>query len=160
MFNLEQSIAEWRNQMLATGIKSPVPLEELESHLRDEIETQIKSGEHVKQAFEGAVWTIGNARVLKDEFKKSAAAKDKSESLFELICAAVTFLFSLYGGLFVIYWSVRDLQSSPTESYLAGALACLLFGLVMIAGAGRGALMCLTKIRMRRNHPANKEQHV
>jgi hypothetical protein len=44
MFNLEQAIADWRKQMLAAGIKTPVPLEELESHLRDEIEWQMKSG--------------------------------------------------------------------------------------------------------------------
>jgi len=37
MFNLEPSIAEWRRQMLAAGVKTPVPLEELESHLRDEL---------------------------------------------------------------------------------------------------------------------------
>ena len=38
MFDLEQSITNWRKQMLAAGIKSPVPLEELEIHLREEIE--------------------------------------------------------------------------------------------------------------------------
>ena len=44
MFNLEQSIAEWRKQMLAAGIKSPVPLEELEIHLREEIGRNIQFG--------------------------------------------------------------------------------------------------------------------
>ena len=38
MFDLEQAIAGWRRQMLAAGIQSPVPLEELGIHLRDEIE--------------------------------------------------------------------------------------------------------------------------
>ena len=38
MFDLEQAIAEWRKQMLAAGIKAPVPLDELESHLREEVE--------------------------------------------------------------------------------------------------------------------------
>jgi hypothetical protein len=42
MFSLEQSIAEWRTQMLAAGIKTPTLLEELENHLRDEIERQAK----------------------------------------------------------------------------------------------------------------------
>ena len=42
MFDLEKSIAEWRKQMLSAGIKTPVPLEELEIHLREEIEQQIK----------------------------------------------------------------------------------------------------------------------
>ena len=43
MFDLEQSIADLRRQMLAAGIKTPVPLEELEIHLREEIEQQSKS---------------------------------------------------------------------------------------------------------------------
>jgi hypothetical protein len=38
MFNLEQAISEWRRQMIAVGIKTPVPLEELESHLREDVE--------------------------------------------------------------------------------------------------------------------------
>ena len=46
MFDLEKSIADWRTQMLAAGIKSPVPLEELESHLREEITQQTKSGSY------------------------------------------------------------------------------------------------------------------
>ena len=37
MFDLEQSISEWRRQMLAARIPTPVPLEELEIHLREEI---------------------------------------------------------------------------------------------------------------------------
>ena len=52
MFNLEQSLADWRQQMLAAGIKTPVPLEELETHLREEIERQMKSGLPKQEAFE------------------------------------------------------------------------------------------------------------
>jgi hypothetical protein len=51
MFDLEQAIAEWRKQMLAAGIKAPVPLEELELHLRDEIEQQMKLGANTTEAF-------------------------------------------------------------------------------------------------------------
>ena len=70
MFNLEQAIADWRRQMLAAGVKTPVPLEELESHLRDEVKHQIESGLSERQAFETAVQRIGQANVLKREFKK------------------------------------------------------------------------------------------
>ena len=55
MFDLEQAIAEWREQMFAAGIKSPVPLEELEIHLREEIERQMKSGLSEQNAFDFAV---------------------------------------------------------------------------------------------------------
>jgi hypothetical protein len=72
MFYLEQSIAEWRQQMLAVGIKTPVPLEELEGHLRDDVERQVREGLGEQQAFEIAVERIGQASFLKAEFKKAA----------------------------------------------------------------------------------------
>jgi len=69
MFNLEQSIAEWRKRMLAAGIKT-LALDELESHLREEIERQIKLGLGRQQAFEFAVRQIGPAKQIKSEFTK------------------------------------------------------------------------------------------
>ena len=57
--------------MLAAGIKSPVPLEELEIHLREEIERQMKSGSNEQKAFEISVQQIGQPKVLDNEFKKS-----------------------------------------------------------------------------------------
>jgi hypothetical protein len=71
MFHLEQSIADWRKQMLAAGIQTPVPLEELEIHLREEIERQIKSGLDEQVAFNSAVQKIGQAGLLRTEFKKA-----------------------------------------------------------------------------------------
>jgi uncharacterized membrane protein len=71
MFHLEQSIAEWRRQMLAAGIKTPVPLEELEIHLREDIERQMKSGLSEQKAFEISIQRIGQPEVLDNEFKKS-----------------------------------------------------------------------------------------
>jgi len=41
MFDLEQSVSDWRRQMLAAGIRTPVPLDELETHLREDIEQQM-----------------------------------------------------------------------------------------------------------------------
>jgi hypothetical protein len=70
MFNLEQSIAGWRKQMLAAGIKTPALLEELESHLREEFERQTKMSLDGREAFDFAVQKIGRARVLKREFTK------------------------------------------------------------------------------------------
>jgi hypothetical protein len=71
MLTLEQSIVEWRRQMLAAGIQTPVPLEELESHLREEIGRQIKSEPNEQKAFEISVQRIGQPRMIDSEFKKS-----------------------------------------------------------------------------------------
>jgi prepilin signal peptidase PulO-like enzyme (type II secretory pathway) len=70
MFNLDQAVAEWRCRMLAAGIKTPVPLDELEIHLRDDVEQQVRSGSDAQQAFEAAVVRIGQPAALKREFTK------------------------------------------------------------------------------------------
>jgi|ERR1019366_3182572 hypothetical protein len=70
MFDLEQSITEWRKQTLAAGIRSPAPLEELEIHLREDIEQQRQSGVAAQSAFELAVQRVGHAGALQNEFKK------------------------------------------------------------------------------------------
>jgi hypothetical protein len=70
MFDLEKSILEWRQQMLAAGIKTPVPLEELEIHLREEIDQQMKSGLSEQEIFNSAVQKIGQANMIQNEFQK------------------------------------------------------------------------------------------
>jgi hypothetical protein len=70
MFNLEQSISEWRGQMLSAGVKNPDIVDELESHLREDWARRVQSGESEDQAFEGAVQGIGQPSLLKHEFAK------------------------------------------------------------------------------------------
>ena len=97
MFDLEQSIAVWQKQMLATGIKSPVPLEELEIHLREEIERQTKTGLNEQEAFKTAVQKIGQAPALKLEFKKvGIPAEMQFVKLVGIACSMVASLFSLW----------------------------------------------------------------
>src|ERR1035437_1242204 len=97
MFNLEQSISDWRRQMLAVGIKTPLPLEELEIHLREDIAQQMQSGLSAQQAFGIAVKTIGQAPELKREFKKTGAPMEMQEiiRLAGVICFAVALFCQL-----------------------------------------------------------------
>src|SRR5580765_4910950 len=69
-FNLEHAIAEWRRQMIATGIDSSTTLDELEGHLRDDVERQRKLGMDAQHAFADAVKRIGPLATIKAEFKK------------------------------------------------------------------------------------------
>src|ERR1041384_8130004 len=96
MPDLEEKIAEWRQQMLAAGIKTPVPLDELESHLRDEVEQQVRSGLSAPQAFETAVQRIGHANALKTEFKKVTRVKTlRPGKLLGIACGVLACSFSL-----------------------------------------------------------------
>src|SRR5215212_6543607 len=75
MFNLEQSILEWRRQMLSAGVKNPDILDELESHLREDWARRAESGESEEHAFESAVQGVGQPGVLKHEFAKLSGKK-------------------------------------------------------------------------------------
>jgi len=93
--NLDQSISEWRQQMLAAGVKSPVPLDELESHLRDEIEQQTTKGLNEAEAFRAAVKNIGQGRALKTEFKKVGRTMSVREwKGFQVLMLSFVTLFS------------------------------------------------------------------
>lgn len=75
MFNLEQSISEWRAKMLSAGIRNPDIVDELESHLREDWARRVESGESGEQAFESAVQGVGDASLLKHEFAKPGVKK-------------------------------------------------------------------------------------
>ncbi len=119
MFDLEQSIADWRKQMLAAGIKTPVPLEELEIHLREEIELQMKAGTNPPQAFENSVQRMGHADELKVEFKKicGMACVLPQWSLFwtGVLGLVMTPMLSL-GTSFIWHTSGLDSLSHPSRA--------------------------------------------
>ena len=99
MFDLEEKISEWRQQMLAAGIQTPVPLEELENHLRDELAQQMKIGLTAPMAFSIAVEKIGHGYALQNDFQKvkpSNAARNWK--VFEGYFLASTLLIPLIAG--------------------------------------------------------------
>ena len=112
MFNLDQTILEWRRQMLPAGIKTPVPLEELEIHLREEIERQTRSGLNEAEAFEAAVGKIGQAHLLQKEFKKVEKIHKIMRAVLLIIgwlAAGCTLLYSV----FALDWDWNLFSFSP-----------------------------------------------
>ena len=75
MFDLEQAITEWRRQMAAGGIKAADVLDELESHLREDIRRLIGSGLPDDEAFNVAVRQLGDGAELRNEFANASAAE-------------------------------------------------------------------------------------
>src|SRR5262249_15578974 len=55
---------------------SPEALDELESHLRDEMDAQVWAGLGEQQAFDAAVQGIGEGKTLKTEFRKVNRLRD------------------------------------------------------------------------------------
>src|SRR5262245_54973283 len=127
MFNLDHAIAEWRRQMTIAGIKSPRVLDELESHLRDDVERQTKSGTDVQQAFERAVKQIGHATALEAEFKKIGGNKlAREQKWMRIYCTSFPIFYSLIG-----LYGLQRIEMSFVErtlGFVAVALSFLFIG--------------------------------
>jgi hypothetical protein len=127
MFDLEQAIAKWRQQMLLAGIKSSASLDELESHLRDDIDQQVNSGLNLEQSFQVATNQIGSATSLKTEFKKVPAMNKKK---IEMVIGAVGFgIYAICSvcGLF------SDLVGADTSERWLGLAAVAVTGALLFA---------------------------
>src|SRR3954466_1629126 len=86
MFDLETAISEWRRCMLSSGISAPVPLDELENHLREEL----ACGCADQKTFDAAINALGDPRHLRSEFKKVRRSNMKRKIM--IATAVVAFL--------------------------------------------------------------------
>jgi hypothetical protein len=127
MFNLERSITEWRRQMLTAGLKTGQRLDELESHLREEIGALKSSGASEAEAFEQAVAHLGSPDSVCTEFNKIRVRHIWPVKIGWALWLAAILLVA--GGL------LRGL--------LAGKLNLLLGAHVLSVTAGYGGAMLL-----------------
>jgi hypothetical protein len=129
MFNLEQSISEWRKQLLAAGINSPVPLEELETHLREEIGQLMNSGQNEAEAFKMAVQEFGQAGLLQNEFKKTDRAEyeRKAERMLRLAIAFMS-LFAL-SLIVVLLFRAGNMYQCSSGQQISCLIAVAIFSL-------------------------------
>lgn len=135
MFDLEQSITNWRRQMLAAGIKTPVPLEELEGHLRDDVEAQMDSGTDAQRAFAVAAHRIGPAVELKSEFQKANQNELMKRNLINLLVIVATLAI----GMGLILPGVAKWRAH--EAFTAFSITMPLIGVAIFAwGAVCGAI--------------------
>jgi len=85
MFDLDHAISEWRRQLTVDGISSLDVLDELESHLRDDVAQQVQSGASEVHSFQNAIQRLGQTGLLKSEFAKVGGWKELQARLHEAI---------------------------------------------------------------------------
>jgi hypothetical protein len=142
MFNLEQAISDWRREMAAGGIESPDILDELQSHLCEDIEHRVRTGSQATDAFQDAVRRIGLGGALKREFDKIENEEKKFMKRSLLFIAA--FIGIMVGMAFVMpavaqYQHEGVMRNGEPWLFLLGSLLTL-------AGCG-AAIRGLTKGR-------------
>ena len=71
MFDLNEAVTSWRRRMLESGVRERIVLDELEAHLRDEIEQLGSEGLGPADAFAEAERRMGDSQTLNEEFAKN-----------------------------------------------------------------------------------------
>jgi len=129
MHNLEKEIARWRQRMAASGIKTPVILDELESHLREETERLAKSGVlNEEEALMVAASRIGQSELLRAEFAKiERPTEARLVKMIGVGCGIFAVLFTLW----VVPWLLFRHGLTSSERVLGwGAVVVTLFSVV------------------------------
>ena len=106
MFDLEKAIGEWRQQMARSGITATDVLNELESHLREDIARQVQAGLCPKLAFEGGVEKLGKSNALAKEFEIAEQTRELRERKIKLLCIGfmgVMYLMSFLLSIFKLW---------------------------------------------------------
>ena len=138
MFDVEQAIASWRRQQAEGGTCSPEILDELESHLNEEIRRLVAEGITEADAFKTAVSRLGNPKSLTGEFRKLTNRWPIALSGRVLLGSGV--LLTLMSALFAARWPgkpsplllahILTLSVGDVAAFFAGSLGiCYVFGL-------------------------------
>jgi hypothetical protein len=116
MFHLDAEIGQWRSQLARHGLRTVSILDELESHLREEVAQRMRSGLTVEQAFAAAVQQIGPAGALSTEFAKLAGSKARWRG-------------TLKGGLGAVLAGLAILLSAPAHAKVQPSAKVVFLGL-------------------------------
>lgn len=125
MHNLENDISKWRQQLLAGGVNNTEVLDELESHLREDVEEQVRSGINQEAAFGAASRRIGKSELLEAEFAKVARSKQvRPVQVIGIACCVFGALYSIL--LAPHLFTIRELTPGQRILGLAAVALALL----------------------------------
>jgi hypothetical protein len=124
-FSLERALAEWRQQLRGAGVEEPARLDELENHLREDVERQIKSGTDAKPAFEIAAKRIGPATALGAEFSKvEITIPNWEQRMMRIYCVAFPIFYLCLAGRGLLKLEMNFAERAG--GFLAVGLTCIL----------------------------------
>jgi hypothetical protein len=132
--------------MLAAGIKTPVPLDELESHLREDFRALVSAGKPEAEAFQLAVSRLGKPGPLQSEFNKLKKPAWWPVTLSSWLFATAVIWYGAVlarhvnadsvGVLLLRYAQILSLTPGYCAAFLAG-----IFGIVYVCYRKFGALL-------------------
>jgi hypothetical protein len=133
VFDLEQQIRQWRQAQAAALAGRAEVLDELESHLRDEVQRLVQTGQTPKHAWEAALRRLGEPRQLAAEFDKLPPRGRASWLPARVVLSAEVVLVIALAcmlGLALRHGKIRPLLASHVFAVTAGYTATFAVGLL------------------------------
>jgi hypothetical protein len=128
MFDLESQIRGWRSDLAAAMGNVPGPLDELESHLRDDIDRRMRLGADARSAFEAARTQLGEVGRLAREFAEAGDRRWIPGWIgIGAVAAAV---------LVTATWAMARASSGKVEPLLAWHVIAIVGGYVAVLAVG------------------------
>ncbi len=150
MPDLENLITQWRGAMAKAVEHDDGLLDELESHLREEIDRLIRSGASTTEAFQTAVARFGSPSALGGEFDKLAAASAPTWLPVKIAIGIDVLAAVLLCGFFLCRLGTRRIDlvlATHTISITLGYLTVFLVG---------GLGLCYTGVRLFHDLPPSQ----
>lgn len=94
MFNLNEEVIKWRNALAQSEAFGGADIDELESHLREEIERLAAAGLSEQEAFLVAGRRLGDTRSLESEFAKVNGGLMLRSRLFWMAAGVLAYLLA------------------------------------------------------------------
>ena len=129
MFDLEAAIADWRQSLSKAGLNRRNAIDELDGHLREEVDRQIKAGVSEGEAFAAALQIIGPTIALRNEFGKLGdGAQERKRKLHQMVFVTLIAI-GLYAGSCVLFkiGTFSETTAAQQRSGLMAVLAGFLF---------------------------------
>ncbi|MFI5382211.1 MAG: cytochrome c biogenesis protein CcsA [Tepidisphaerales bacterium] len=120
MFKLEEQIHLWRKTLVEVVGDQPEVVDELESHLREEVERLLQSGASPEQAWTIAVGRLGEPADLAQEFAKLRRPS--------WLPARVAYGAMIAGGLLLAWFMVAKLGHGTFQPLLTMHIYCVTAG--------------------------------
>jgi hypothetical protein len=137
VFDLEQQIQAWRKTLPPSLGARNEAVEELESHLRDEVQRLVVTGKSPEQAWTAAQAQLGTSEQLAGEFAKLG--------LRPMAWLPAQFILVLLGvaGLFMGAWLGSRFLEGNMEAVLAGHIFAITLGYTAMFAVGLLAVLSL-----------------
>lgn len=152
MFDLDQAIGEWRRQMRSGGIKSRVLLDELESHLRDDVEEQVRSGLDAMHAFDASVRSLGPPTELRSEFEDANSHLNPEEHMKRKLrnILAILAIIAVEMGFIMPALAQWRISATPSTGEMATVMAIGAIVLTIVTiGAASLTIRALDRVAKR-----------